>query len=51
MDLLLRGEKYNKVVDAWAKCTDRVENKMMEKISTTSMNDRPIEKMMLIPFI
>ena len=27
---ITRGEKYNKVVDAWAKCTDRVENKMME---------------------
>jgi len=37
---ITRGEKYNKVVDAWAKCTDRVENKMMEKISTTSMNDQ-----------
>ena len=36
---ITRGEKYNKVVDAWAKCTDRVENKMMEKISTTSMNE------------
>ena len=29
---ITRGEKYNKVVDAWAKCTDRVENKMMEKM-------------------
>ena len=36
---ITRGEKYNKVVDAWAKCTDRVENKMMEKISTTSLNE------------
>ncbi len=36
---ITRGEKYNKVVDAWAKCTDRVEAKMMEKISTTSMNE------------
>jgi len=36
---ITRGEKYNKVVDAWAKCTDRVENKMMEKISTTSVNE------------
>jgi DNA-directed RNA polymerase subunit beta' len=37
---ITRGEKYNKVVDAWAKCTDRVETKMMEKISTTSMNEK-----------
>ena len=36
---ITRGEKYNKVVDAWAKCTDRVENKMMDKISTTSINE------------
>tara|TARA_B100001989_G_scaffold189806_1_gene138977 strand:+ start:984 stop:5150 length:4167 start_codon:yes stop_codon:yes gene_type:complete len=36
---ITRGEKYNKVVDAWAKCTDRVENKMMDKISTISINE------------
>mgnify|MGYP007000123848 len=22
--LITRGEKYNKVVDAWSKCTDKV---------------------------
>ena len=31
--LITRGEKYNKVVDAWAKCTDRVADAMMEAVS------------------
>ena len=32
--LITRGEKYNKVVDAWAKATDRVADEMMMEIST-----------------
>jgi DNA-directed RNA polymerase subunit beta' len=32
--LITRGEKYNKVVDAWAKATDRVADEMMLEIST-----------------
>ena len=31
--LITQGEKYNKVVDAWARCTDRVADAMMAKIS------------------
>ena len=31
--LITQGEKYNKIVDAWAKCTDRVAEEMMKKIS------------------
>jgi DNA-directed RNA polymerase subunit beta' len=31
--LITLGEKYNKVVDAWSQCTDRVANDMMEDIS------------------
>ena len=31
--LITKGEKYNKVVDAWAKCTDRVADEMMGEIS------------------
>ena len=31
--LITRGEKYNKVVDAWAKCTDRVADAMMDEIA------------------
>ncbi len=33
--LITRGEKYNKVVDAWSKCTDRVAGEMMKGISAT----------------
>ncbi|MTI15698.1 DNA-directed RNA polymerase subunit beta' [Rhodobacteraceae bacterium RKSG542] len=33
--LITQGEKYNKVVDAWAKCTDRVADEMMKRISAT----------------
>ena len=32
--LITRGEKYNKVVDAWSKATDRVADEMMAEIST-----------------
>ncbi|MEM6489822.1 MAG: DNA-directed RNA polymerase subunit beta', partial [Pseudomonadota bacterium] len=33
--LITSGEKYNKVVDAWAKCTDQVAGEMMGEISST----------------
>ena len=36
--LITQGEKYNKVVDAWAKCTDKVADVMMQKISSVQMN-------------
>ena len=32
--LITRGEKYNKVVDVWSKCTDTVANEMMKQISS-----------------
>jgi len=31
---ITRGEKYNKVVDVWSKCTDSVANEMMKEISS-----------------
>ena len=31
--LITQGEKYNKVVDAWSRCTDEVAEKMMEGIA------------------
>jgi DNA-directed RNA polymerase subunit beta' len=31
--LITRGEKYNKVVDAWSHCTDRIADEMMKRIS------------------
>lgn len=33
------GEKYNKVVDAWSKCTDRVADAMMKEISATRKDE------------
>ncbi len=35
---ITRGEKYNKVVDAWAKCTDKVADEMMKQISARSID-------------
>ncbi|MCB1532343.1 MAG: DNA-directed RNA polymerase subunit beta' [Alphaproteobacteria bacterium] len=32
--LITKGEKYNKVVDIWSKCTDDVADAMMSKINT-----------------
>jgi DNA-directed RNA polymerase subunit beta' len=32
--LITQLEKYNKVVDAWSKCTDQIAREMMERIST-----------------
>ncbi len=34
--LITQGEKYNKVIDAWSHCTDRVADAMMQKIATTN---------------
>jgi len=36
---ITQGEKYNKVVDAWAKCTDRIADEMMERISSVQIED------------
>jgi len=45
--LITRGEKYNKVIDAWAKCTDRIADAMMEEISETKFD--PEDKRQLEP--
>ncbi len=37
--LITQGEKYNKVVDAWAKCTDRVADEMMKRIQAVEFDD------------
>ncbi len=39
--LITAGEKYNKVVDAWSQCTDRVASDMMKGISETLVNPKP----------
>ncbi|GBF26465.1 DNA-directed RNA polymerase subunit beta' [bacterium MnTg02] len=38
--LITRGEKYNKVVDAWAKCTDRVADEMMDRIKEVQIDKK-----------
>jgi DNA-directed RNA polymerase subunit beta' len=32
--LITQGEKYNKVVDAWSKCTEQIADEMMREISS-----------------
>ncbi|WP_108501766.1 DNA-directed RNA polymerase subunit beta' [Paracoccus indicus] len=41
--LITQGEKYNKVVDAWSKCNDRVTEAMMSTISATKMDESGAE--------
>ncbi|WP_378942081.1 DNA-directed RNA polymerase subunit beta' [Paracoccus sp. R86501] len=41
--LITQGEKYNKVVDAWSKCNDRVTEAMMSTISATKMDENGAE--------
>ncbi len=36
--LITQGEKYNKVIDAWSQCTDRVAEEMMGEISSTGVD-------------
>ena len=36
--LITQGEKYNKVVDAWAQCGDKVADAMMKRISATPVD-------------
>jgi DNA-directed RNA polymerase subunit beta' len=31
--LITKGEKYNKVIDVWSKCTDRLADAMMEEVA------------------
>ncbi|HEX2655173.1 MAG TPA: DNA-directed RNA polymerase subunit beta', partial [Xanthobacteraceae bacterium] len=38
--LITQGEKYNKVVDAWAKCTDRIADEMMREISAVRKDSK-----------
>ncbi|MEP1264779.1 MAG: DNA-directed RNA polymerase subunit beta' [Rhizobiaceae bacterium] len=37
--LITQGEKYNKVVDAWAKCGDKVADEMMNGLQATKFDD------------
>ena len=42
--LITKGEKYNKVVDAWAKATDRVADEMMAELQTKHKDENGREK-------
>jgi DNA-directed RNA polymerase subunit beta' len=44
--LITQGEKYNKVVDAWAKCSDKLAEEMMARISTVQKDDSGRDKPM-----
>ncbi|WP_417264593.1 DNA-directed RNA polymerase subunit beta' [Celeribacter sp.] len=41
--LITQGEKYNKVVDAWAKCNDKVTEAMMNTISAKKYDENGAE--------
>ena len=41
--LITQGEKYNKVVDAWSKCNDKVTDAMMDTISAPQKDDMGAE--------
>ncbi|WP_455482345.1 DNA-directed RNA polymerase subunit beta' [Bartonella sp. B35(2025)] len=38
--LITQGEKYNKVVDAWGKCTDRVADEMMKRLQAVEFDPK-----------
>ena len=51
--LITQGEKYNKVVDAWAKCTDQLAEEMMSAHlgrarRTTTGRDKPINSIYMM---
>jgi DNA-directed RNA polymerase subunit beta' len=49
--LITQGEKYNKVVDAWAKCTDKVADEMMAAFpsrSTRNGRQKPINSIYMM---
>ena len=50
--LITQGEKYNKVVDAWGKCSDKLAEEMMARISAVqkepSGRDKPINSIYMM---
>ncbi|MGB6921032.1 MAG: DNA-directed RNA polymerase subunit beta', partial [Methylovirgula sp.] len=50
--LITQGEKYNKVVDAWAKCSDKLADEMMARISSVQKDangrDKPINSISMM---
>ena len=45
--LITQGEKYNKVVDAWSECTNKVADKMLDVISNPD-DDQPINSVFMM---
>ncbi len=45
--LITQGEKYNKVVDAWSECTNKVADKMLEVISNPE-DTKPINSVYMM---
>ncbi len=45
--LITQGEKYNKVIDAWSHCTDKVADAMMKEISSPGGN-RPVNSVYMM---
>ena len=50
--LITQGEKYNKVVDAWSKCSDKLADEMMQGISAVRKDehgrDKPINSIYMM---
>jgi DNA-directed RNA polymerase subunit beta' len=44
--LITQGEKYNKVVDAWAKCSEKVADEMMGRIKAIEFDENGRQKPM-----
>jgi DNA-directed RNA polymerase subunit beta' len=42
--LITQGEKYNKVVDVWMKCSDKLAEEMMARISSVQKDDNGRDK-------
>ncbi len=51
-ELITQGEKYNKVVDAWGKCSDKLADEMMARISSVQKDelgrDKPINSIYMM---
>ena len=45
--LITQGEKYNKVVDAWSRCTDLVADEMMKEMSKT-VSGEPVNSVFMM---
>ena len=46
--LITNGERYNKVVDAWSACTDKIADAMMDEISKDKDPTKPINSVYMM---